>query len=64
LSKHDHDFDESNLPSPYDEAKAASDTEAPNAEDVGHFVRDKLAKVIKPDKKHVKAKSGNQTALN
>jgi hypothetical protein len=42
LSKHDHGFDESNLPSPYDEAKAASDTEAPNADDVGHFVRDKL----------------------
>lgn len=59
LSKQDRGFDDGNLPSPYDEAKAASDTEAPNTEDVGNFVSDKLAKVIKPDRKRETKQSFN-----
>jgi hypothetical protein len=51
LTKQDRIFDVNNLPNSYDETKAASDTEEPNTEDVGNFVRDKLAKVIKPEKK-------------
>ena len=50
LTKQDRAFDTNNLPNPYDETRAASDTEEPGTEDVGHFVRDKLAKVLKPEK--------------
>lgn len=51
LTKQERIFDTNNLPNPYDETRAASDTEEPNTEDVGNFVRDKLAKVIKPEHK-------------